>query len=188
MIRLFLIAALLFLCGSIPPADAAQVVLCASARAQGNSSASQIGIPNLSQTYTADPQGCVVANGLADIATLRAQGYTEPGKERTLLLNTGVATGTTSYLVGSVPAGAYIQQIIYANTTANPAGNISFGTTSGGADVVAAAACGANCLTRVTDAQMLKSVFSTTATQPIFVTSSAWGSASLTVTLVFGWF
>jgi hypothetical protein len=186
MKRLFIAAlALAAICGTSPRADAAQVVLCASARAQGNSSASQIGIPNLSQTYTADPQGCVVANGIADIAVLRSAGWSEPGKERSIVFTSGVATGTTSYLVGQIPPGAYLQQIIYANSTANAAGNISFGSTSGGADVTAAVACSANCVAAST---LLKTVFSTSLPQQIFVTSSAWGSASLTVTIIYGWF
>src|SRR5260370_2359397 len=162
MRRLFLFAALvLALCGSIPRADAAQVVLCGSA-SEGNSSTRQINLLNVSQSYSADSQGCVVANGLADVAIFRGAGYTEPGKHRTILFATGVATGTTSFLVGTLPAGAYIEQIIYVNTTANAAGNISFGSTSGGADVVTAAACGANCLSRTTDALTLQTVFSAT--------------------------
>jgi len=188
MKRLFLLAALaLALCGSIPRAEAAQVVLCSSVR-ESNSATRQVSIPNLSQTYAANAQGCVVANGAGDIAVLSAAGYSEPGKSRSLIFTTGVATGTTSFQIGNLPAGSYIQQVIYSNTTANAAGNVSFGTTSGGADVVAAAACGANCLTRVTDALLLKSVFSTTAAQPLFISSSAWGSANVTVTLVFGYF
>jgi hypothetical protein len=69
-------------------------------------------------------------------------GYSEPGKHRSMIFTTGIATGTTSFQIGNLPAGVYIQQIIYCNTTANAAGNVNFGTTSGGADVVAAAAAG----------------------------------------------
>jgi hypothetical protein len=189
MKRLAALAALaLALFGSLPAADAAQVVLCSSARAQANSSAGQINIPNLTQTYQADNQGCVIANGVGDISIFRAAGYSEPGKHRTQIYVTGVATGTTSYLVATLPPGTYLEQLIYTNTTANAAGNVAFGTTAGGADIMAAVACGANCLSRTPDALTLKTVFSTTAPQQIFMSSSAWGNANLTVTVVYGFF
>jgi hypothetical protein len=152
-----------------------------------NQAGAQVNIPNTTKSYVADGNGCVVAVGLNDIVVLRANGYVDSGDLRSVVFNTGVATGTTSFLVGQLPPGAYIQQVIYQNITANSAGNISFGSTSGGADVVAAAACAANCLTRVTDALLLKSVFSATAMQPIYVTSSAWNSANLNVTIVLGY-
>jgi hypothetical protein len=163
-----------------------QIVLCPSSRAQANSAAGQISIPNLTQTYSADAQGCVVANGLGDIAIFQAAGYVQPGKERSIVFNAGVATGTTSFAIPNLlPAGAYLQQAIFSNVTANSAGNISLGSTSGGADVVAAVACGANCLLAGT---LLKTVFSASASQQLFLTSTAWGSANLNVTLVFGYF
>jgi hypothetical protein len=164
-----------------------QMVLCAPAR-ESNSSTRQVSIPNLSQSYSADTQSCVIVSGLGDIAIFQAAGYSQPGAVRSIVMTTGVATGTTSFLVGTLPPGSYIEQILYTNVTANPAGNISFGTTSGGADVVAAQACGANCLSRVSDVQTLKVAFSTSSPQPIFISSSAWGSASLNVTLVYGFF
>src|ERR1700682_186460 len=168
-------------CAQIAAANAGpQVVLCASARAQAGSSAvGTISLTHLSQSYAADPSGCVVAANLADAAIFRANGYSEPGKERSVLFTTGVQTGATSFLIGQIPPGAYLQQIVFANSTANSAGNLTFGTTSGGSDIVAAVACGANCLAALT---LLKTVLSTTAPQQIYVTSSAWGSASLNVT------
>jgi hypothetical protein len=184
--RLFLLVALaLALCGSIPRADAAQLVLCPSSRSQAGSSAGQISIPNLTQTYAADTQGCVVANGLGDIAILRAAGYSEPGKERSIIFNTGIATGTTNFNIGSLPAGAYLQKVIWNNTTSNAAGNVALGSTSGGVDIVAAVACAANCLS---DTTIAKTIFSTTAATPLNLSSTAWGSANLTVTVIFGFF
>ena len=189
MKRLFLLAAFaLALFGQVAAADAASVVLCPSARSQGGSSAGQISIPNLSATYAADSAGCVVANGVGDISIFRAAGYSEPGKHRTIIFTTGVATGTTSYIVATLPPSTYLEQLIFTNTTGNAAGNVAFGTTAGGTDIVAAAACGANCLSRTTDALTLKTVFSTSSPQQIFMSSSAWGSANMTVTVVYGYF
>jgi hypothetical protein len=52
-------------------------------------------------------------------------------------------------------------------------GCIAIDTTSGGADVVAVQAYGANCLVFVADSALLKRVFSTTAQQAIFITIQA---------------
>jgi hypothetical protein len=184
-----LIAASLFLAlaliGSIAPAAAAQVLLCPSSRAQANSSAGQISLPNLSQAYAADPAGCVLANGLGDIAILRAAGYSEQGKHRSIIFSTGVATGTTNFVIGNLPAGAYIQKVIWSNISGNAAGNVALGSTASGVDIVASVACAANCLT---DNTIIKTTFSTTAATPLNLSSSAWGSANLNVTVIFGYF
>ncbi len=186
MKRLFpLVVLALALCGPIPQANAAQVVLCPSSRAQANSAAGQISIPNLTQTYAADTAGCVIANGLGDIAIFRSAGFTEPGKERSIVFNTGIATGTTNFVIGNLPAGAYIQKVIWNNTTANAAGNVALGSTASGVDIVAAVACGANCLS---DTTIAKTTFSTSAATSLNLSSTAWGSANLTVTVIFGYF
>jgi hypothetical protein len=184
--QLFSLAALgLALFGWLPAALAGpQVLLCSPARS-ANSSAAQVGVPGLSTSYAADSAGCVLANGVGDISVLRAAGYAEPGKLRSLVFNTGVQTGTTSFLVGTLPAGAYIQKIVWQNVTANAAGSLSIGSTSGGTDVVGSTACGANCLT---DATLAKTLFSASSTQPLYVTSSGWNSANVNVTVVFGFF
>jgi hypothetical protein len=182
------VAGALAFAASIAAAHAAgpQIILCPSSRAQANSAAGQISIPNLSQTYAADGQGCVVASGLGDIAIFQAAGYVQPGKERSIVFNTGVATATTVFAIPNLlPAGAYIQQIIFNNTTANAAGNVSVGSTSGAADVVAAVALGANGLLAAT---LAKTVFSASASQQLFLTSTAWNSANVNVTVVFGYF
>jgi hypothetical protein len=166
------------------PADAASVVLCAGRTQQANVAGSQVNIPNTSKAYALDGQGCAVVSGLNDIAIFRANGYSEGGKERSIVFNTGVATGTTSFLVGTLPAGAYIQKVIWQNVTANAAGNLSLGSTSGGADIVAANACAANCLT---DNTIAKTVLSSTSPTLLYITSSAWGSANVNVTVVYGY-
>lgn len=163
-----------------------QIILCPSSRAMANSAAGPISIPNLSQTYAADTQGCLVAIGLGDIAIFQAAGYVQPGKERSIVFNTGVATGTTSFAIPNlVPAGAYLQQIILNNVTANAAGNVSVGSISGAADVVAAVALGANGLLAAT---LAKTVFSASAQQQLFLTSTGWNSANVNLTIVYAYF
>jgi len=186
-----LLLAALALFGLAPRADAAQVVLCA-AHGQTNVAGIQVNQPGLSKSYSADGQGCVIANGVADIAVLRGAGYQEPGKERSIVFNTGVASGTTDFIVGVIPAGAYIQQVIASNSTANAVtGNLTLGTTANGTDVVAAAnfACGANCLVSVANANIAKQVFSLTASQPLHLAAvTAWNNANITITVVYGYF
>jgi hypothetical protein len=139
---------------------------------------------NLSKSYSADGLGQIVASG-ADIPLLRAMGFQESGKQRSVTFQTGVATGTTSFQVGQIPAGAYIQKIILNNVTGNAAGNITIGSTSGGSDVVASVALGANGLL---DTTLAKSVFSASVLTQLFITSSAWGSANVSVTVIYGYF
>lgn len=99
-------------------------------------------------------------------------------------------TGTTAVQVGTLPPSTYIQHIIVNNTTANAVtGGIAFGSTSGGTDIVTALTCGANCLAFTLDSALSKRVFSTTAQQPIYAAAvTAWNSANVTITVVYGYF
>jgi hypothetical protein len=174
----------LALCGLAPQANAASVVLCRPDRFESGAGGGSLNLPNLSRFYAPDAFGCLVASGLADIAVFKTNGWTEVGKERSLIFTTGVATGTTNFVIGNLPAGAYIQHVIWNNTTANAAGNVALGSTSGGVDIVAAVACAANCLS---DTTIAKTTFSATAATPLNLSSTAWGSASLNVTIVYGY-
>lgn len=86
----------------------------------------------------------------------------------------------------SVPAGWAIDQIHFANTTANAVtGGIRIGTTAGGTEVVVAQAVGANVLDTIADANILKKVFSRTAAQSLFIQAvTSWNSASLELSFV----
>jgi len=141
-------------------------------------------------TYMLDGRGCAIV-ALNDVPYLLAQGFAQIGAQRSIAFNTGVLSGTTAVqILPWLPAGAFIQQIIVENTTANAVtGGIDIGTTAGGADVVSALTCGANCLTFVADAALLKRVFSKTAQQAIFVVGhTAGNNANLNVTIVYGFF
>lgn len=86
-----------------------------------------------------------------------------------------------------LPANAIIQQILIQNTTANAiTGGLKFGSTAGATDIVAALAVGANGLVTVASAALLKSFFSTSATQQIFIDAVvSWASASVNITIVY---
>lgn len=190
-------AALLALAALVPApreAQAAAAFMCAPESPIGQNAPRTIGgagsqVP--SQTlYTLNGQGCAVI-GQADVGYFLSQGFSAgPPFGQPVLFTTGVWTGTTSFQAGTLPPGTYVQQVIFQNSTANAVtGGIAVGTTSGAADVVAAQACAANCLVFVTDATLLKRVFSTTAAQPIFVTPvTAGNNANVTVTVVYGYF
>jgi hypothetical protein len=84
------------------------------------------------------------------------------------------------------PPGFVLQQVVIENTTVNAVtGGIRIGTTNGGTDVVVALAVGANALTFITDAALLKRLFSTSADQTLYVQAVvAWNSAALNVWLI----
>lgn len=86
-----------------------------------------------------------------------------------------------------LPANAMINKIIVQNATGNVVtGGLKFGTTAGAVDIVAALTVGANALTFVADAALLKQIFSMTATQTIFIDAVvAWASASANVWIVY---
>ena len=190
--HLIVAAALALVAGIVapPPANAQQVILCPSAR-ESNSATRQLSLPNLSKTYAADSSGCVIASGTADIAILTAAGYAQEAPYRSLVFNTGVATGTTDFAIGILPPGAFVQSIVVSNSTANAVtSNISIGTTANGTDVVASLACGANCVASAPGTTTIaKAAFSTTAATTLHMAAiGAWNSANVTVTVVWGYF
>lgn len=182
----FLVAALA-LCGSQHTAKAATQVMCSPA--SGGQQGRTATLPGASATYALNALGCAPI-ALGDVPIFQAAGFA-PGPVGTNQgLVTGVATGTTSFLVATLPPNAIIREIIVSNVTANAVtGGIAFGTTSGGNDVVTALTCGANCLTFTADSALLKRIFSTTASQQIFATAvTAWNSANVTITVSYRYF
>lgn len=89
-----------------------------------------------------------------------------------------------------LPANTFIMHISVRNNTANAiTGGLKFGTTNGGADIVAALAVGANAFTFVSDTALLKRFFSASATQQIFIdTVTLWNSASVDIEIIYAQF
>jgi hypothetical protein len=111
-------------------------------------------------------------------------------KAMPVILTTDVAAGITSFALGKLPAGAYIEQIIMKNLTANAVtGGIAIGSSSGTADIVASQACAANALIHVADASISKRVVSDTADTVLYATAvNAWNGANVTISIVFGYY
>lgn len=101
------------------------------------------------------------------------------------LVASGVASANSSLVV---PANAFIQQIIVKNNTANAVtGGLKFGTSSGAVDIVAALTVGASALIFAVDSAILKRIFSTSATQQVFIDAVvAWNNANVDITIVYG--
>lgn len=95
---------------------------------------------------------------------------------------TAITDGTSGL---SVPAGYFIDNISIQNTNANAiTGGLKIGTTTGATDVLLAVAIGANAILKVPDALLLKTSFSTTAVQTLFVqTVTLWNSANINLTM-----
>lgn len=197
MIHLARIAALAGLAAGVllaltppPPAKAAAIVMCRGASSGASPGPARWVAPASGTAYGLDNMGCALI-ARADVADAQANGLIQSSALRSFIFVTGVITGTTAVqITPNLPAGAYIRDIFVNNTTANAVtGGIDIGTTSGGADVVAALTCAANCLTFVADAALLKRVFSTTAQQALFaVGHTAGNSANLTLTVTYGYF
>ena len=98
-------------------------------------------------------------------------------------LNTLNVTANTTLVI---PAGYSILQVIIENTSANAiTGGVKIGTSSGGTQVVVALAVGANSIQKIPDATLLKSVFSRTASQTLYIQAvTLWNSASLNIHFV----
>lgn len=95
--------------------------------------------------------------------------------------------GLTAAGSGVLPTGAKILGIFVANNTANAiTGGLKFGTTSGATDIVIALAVAGNFIGKVADAALLKSFFSKSATQTVFVDAVvAWNSANVDIDIIY---
>lgn len=94
---------------------------------------------------------------------------------------------TTANSTASLPANGYITDIVVRNNTANAiTGGLKFGTSAGATDIVVALTVGASSLTFVTDAAILKRIFSTSVAQIIYIdTVTLWNSASVDIDILY---
>lgn len=175
------------------PAQAAVQMMCAPDVSGGIQGPRRV--TNTASTASPQPSyqlnafGCALI-AQADIGFFLSQGFTAGSSEGTILFTTGVATGTTDFVIGNVPANAYITEIIYSNSVAAAVtGGISIGTTANGTDVVAAQAVGSTALTFTPNASILKQPFSLTAATPLHAAAvTAWNSTNVTITVKYASF
>lgn len=202
MKRLILAAAALaamasFSSGPALAAKDGQAMLCSADVAANANGSRPIG-GTLSQVpsgaiYSLNGQGCAVIKA-QDIGYFLSQGFTYAGDGGQIVFNVPVAaTGTTSYLVGTLPAGAYIKGFYAQDSDASHAvtGGITCGTSSADTSVIGTAlAIGTSSVVFETDALLLKRVFSTTATQAIYCQAvTSWNTpTTVTITIPYGFF
>lgn len=109
-------------------------------------------------------------------------GISNPGGPQKLVLST--VTNATS---GVLPIGAVIDAITVVNSTGNIiTGGLKFGTSAGATDIAAGLAVGANGNVGLAPAALLKTFFSASATQTVFIDAvTLWNSASVTITIFY---
>lgn len=193
-IRHLIAAAALSLAAFALPAQAAQVNMCAPDVAGGIQGPRTVGgtlsaVPS-GTIYNFNSAGCTLIQQ-ADVGYFQSQGYSQSSSQNSILFTTGVATGTTDFVIGTLPAKAYIQQIIFSNSVAAAVtGGISIGSTANGTNIVAAQAVGASTDVAVSQAGILLPVPSTSAAAtPLHMAAvTAWNSANVTVTVVYGFY
>lgn len=97
-----------------------------------------------------------------------------------------VALAQAANFTLTVPNGYAIARIYIEETSGHAiTGGLKIGTTSGATDVVVAQAVAASSLNFVTDATLLKRIFSTTADQQLFLQAvTAWNSAVINIQMI----
>lgn len=187
-------AILALLAAPVQNAHAAQALMCQGDVSGASTGARTIGgtgsaVPSLT-VYNLNSQGCALIQ-LADIGYFLSQGFVQNSSQTSIVFNTGVATGTTDFVVGTLPAKAYIQQVIFSNSVAAAVtGGISLGVTANGATIIAAQAVGASTDVATAQAAILLPVPVTTGLASVLhmAAVTAWNNANVTVTVVYGYY
>jgi hypothetical protein len=173
------------------PVKANGAVMC-----QGDVSGASTGSRTVGGTLSSVPSGTLYTlsgNGCAyvqagDIGYFLSQGYTSSGNLGTpLVFTTGVQTGTTDIVLGTIPASSGVVSVGITNSTANAVtGGISIGSTANGTQIAAAITCGANC---VVLSPVLAATYSATAATTIHAAAvTAWNSANVAITVNWSYF
>jgi hypothetical protein len=196
-LKIFIAAALVASGAWIAPSTPAYAngqVLCAAEVSGGSTGPRRV----VNTSSTASPQPAYQLNSAgcayilqADVGFFLSQGYTAGPDSGAVIVTTGVQTGTTNVVLGTLPAGAYVSSIIVVNSTANAVtGGIAFGTTANGTNIVAALTCAANCVAAAPgNAVLAGSAFSATATTSLNAAAvTAWNNANVTITVVYRYF
>jgi hypothetical protein len=141
--------------------------------------------------YVLNGQGCAfIAN--QDVGAFQSQGYTG-GQNFFSTSLVGLTANTTTTNSPTLPAGAYIHNIVIAETSGTAvSGGVKIGSTAGGTDIVAAQAVAGNALVTITDASLLKRSFGTgpapAAQQIFFGAVTAFSPSVLNVSIMYSLF
>lgn len=136
--------------------------------------------------------GVAAANNIGALAI--ANNLSDVGTAATALTNLGGASGGIVKAIAqganftmTFPANAIIDDIVIQETAGNAiTGGVRIGTTNGGTDVAVAIAVSALSLQVVPDALILSNVFSTSATQTLFVQAvTLWNGAVINLEILY---
>jgi len=142
-------------------------------------------------TYSLNGQGCAfIAN--ADVGYFASLGFSG-GQNLFSISVVGLTANSTTSNSPTLPAGAYVHQIVLAETTNNAVtGGVDLGTAASGAQVASAVTLSGNGLTFIADSALLKRVFGTgpaPAAQQIFYTChTGCNSSSVNLTIFYSLF
>ena len=167
-----------------PAANAAQIGMCAPDAVASATGGRRVVNPVTQNAYSLNSAGCALI-GSADVGYFISQGYTQQSSQNSIVYTTGVATGTTNFVIGVLPAKAYIQQIIFSNSVAATAGTISIGSSSGGTQIVTGTSVGSSADVAAT---IGLPVSATAVATTLNMSSTAWNSSNVTVTVIFGYY
>lgn len=110
--------------------------------------------------------------------------FVPPAVQFSTIKLTGITAANSAIVI---PARCIVDDIVVMNTNGNAiTGGLKFGTTAGAADVCASVAVAGSSVGYITDALMLKRLFSTSASQQLFFDAvTLWNGASVDVTVVY---
>lgn len=188
--RLIAAAALALLAISIAPTAsfANGAIMCAPDPTGAATGPRRFANPNSGNTYGLNSAGCAYM-AQVDVGYAQSQGFSFGPNTGTIIFTTGVATSTTDFVIGNLPANAQVMTVAATNATANAVtGGISLGSAANGTQFVSALTCGANCVS-ATSAITAATVYSTTAPVPLHAAAvTAWNSANVTITVTYSYF
>lgn len=171
------------------PALANNTVLCGPQAAGTAPGPRRVTNPNTSTSYNLNSRGCA-AFVAADVSWAMSQGYT-PGPNLFTLVVPQILANTTAANSPTLPAAAYIHNIVVHETSAAAVtGGLDIGTAASGAEIVSALTVSASTLNVVADTALLKRVFSATVPQQIFFTcrTNCNSGPALNVTIIYSLF
>jgi hypothetical protein len=175
---------------AILPARAASVVMCAPTESGKPEGPRRVVNPNTNNAYGINSAGCLVVQA-ADIGWFVSQGFTVGSPYAAVTLS-GITVTNAGPL--TIPVGTFIRDIIVQETSGSAmSGLLRVGTTSGAGNILSGSVfIAALSTTVVSDAAFATAgrVFATSSATNLYLTaaSGTFGSASLAVTVIYGYF
>lgn len=168
--------------------------MCAGDKAGGARGPQFVTNPNTTTSYSLDSRGCAVM-ALADAQYFQTQGFTQGGATFSIFAGPYTAQTTTSNSP-TLPANAIIDDIVVQEVAGNAlTGGLDIGVAGASdATIASAFAVGANAVTAVPSASILKRVFPTSGTtgpaaqQMFFNAHTSWNSGKIYVTITYHYF